>query len=201
MNDQVAEALIKTDVAAGTAWLDKFQPGWAAKIDLNRLIMSTWSACVLGQLDIVGQVENSLLADMGFDLRFDLNDHRQDWQDEWEKEIRLRQQRGLLPAGNRLPMDPQGPSLEERLAKLDREYPLVPHTNIGRLSSTVRRMKAERELGIPISHRTGFAISARTGKPANETTEEEWEVFYKALCAQLKRDYPEKYADVFSEKK
>ena len=88
-------------------------------------------------------------------------------------------------------------NIEEQLAKLNKEYPLVPHTNAGRLFSTVRRMKAEKEMGIPINYRSGFAISVKTRKAADKMTEQEWEDFYKDLSEQLKRDYPELYQRVF----
>ncbi len=88
-------------------------------------------------------------------------------------------------------------SLQEKLEKLDREYLLIPHTNAGRLFSTVRRMKAEKEMDIPINLRSGFAISTRTGQHANEMNEKEWEKFYNDLSEQLKRDYPELYQRIF----
>lgn len=88
--------------------------------------------------------------------------------------------------------------IKEKLTKLNKEYPLVPHTGAGRLSSMVRRMKAEKEMGIPINYRLGAAISVETGKAANKMTEQEWEKFYKDLCDQLKRDYPELYQRIFS---
>jgi len=91
-------------------------------------------------------------------------------------------------------------NLQEKLIKLNKEYPLIPHTNAGRLFSTVRRMKAEKEMGIPISFRSGFAISVKTGKSANEMTEQEWENFYKDLSEQLKKDYPELYQEIFTPK-
>jgi hypothetical protein len=94
-------------------------------------------------------------------------------------------------------MDKDTLSLEERLAKLAKEFPLVPHTGAGRLSSVVRRMKAEKEMGIPVNLRSGFAVSARTGTAAGEMTEEEWEAFYRELCERLKRDYPELYTNLF----
>ncbi len=84
------------------------------------------------------------------------------------------------------------------LANLNKKYPLVPHTGAGRLFSMVRRMKVEKELGIPIGIRSGFAISVETGKAANEMTEQEWEKFYKNLCEQLKKDYLELYNRLFS---
>ncbi len=70
-------------------------------------------------------------------------------------------------------------SIEEQLLKLNKEYPLVRHTNAGRLFSTVRRMKAEKEIGIPINYRSGFAISVKTGKAADKMSEWEWGNFYK----------------------
>jgi hypothetical protein len=96
--------------------------------------------------------------------------------------------------------DNDTPSIEERLAKLAKEYPLSPHTGIGRLTTTVRRMRAEKEMDIPINLRTGFAFSIRTGKAANEMTEPEWEIFYKELCEQLRRDYPDMYSSEFPER-
>ncbi len=91
-------------------------------------------------------------------------------------------------------------SLQEKLEKLNKECPLVPHTNAGRLFSTVRRMKAEKEMDIPINLRSGFAISTKIGKPANEMNELEWDGFYSVLSEQLKRDYLYLYIDLFSEK-
>ena len=84
-------------------------------------------------------------------------------------------------------------NLEEKLKLLQKKYPLVPHTHPGQLSSTVRRMWAEKEFDIPIVNRTGFAISVETGKSANEMNEQEWEKFYNALCEELKTKYPSLY--------
>jgi hypothetical protein len=89
-------------------------------------------------------------------------------------------------------------TLEDQLEKLTREYPLVLHTDAGRSFSTVRRMKAEKKMGIPINLRSGFAISVKTGKAANAMTEEEWEEFYFALSERLNRDYPDLYKSLFS---
>ncbi len=86
------------------------------------------------------------------------------------------------------------------LVKLDEKYPLVPHTNAGRLFSLVRRMKAEKKLKIPIGLRTSFGISVETSKAANKITEQEWEKFYQNLCEQLKKDYLELYNRLFSTK-
>lgn len=91
----------------------------------------------------------------------------------------------------------QSLTLEEKLIKLRDEYPLIPHTNAGRLSSMVRRMKAEQEMEIPINLRSGFAISTANGKHTNEMNEEEWEDFFIALSGELKRDYPEIYERTF----
>ena len=95
-----------------------------------------------------------------------------------------------------LAMDKQ--TLEIQLELLDKEYPLVPHTDAGRTFSTVRRMKTERTIGLPINLRTGFAISVETGKAANAMTEDEWEEFYYALSERLNRDYPHLYRSLFS---
>ncbi len=90
--------------------------------------------------------------------------------------------------------------LSKLLAKIKAEYPFVPHTNAGRLYSTVRRMKAEKEFGVPIGFRSGVAISTETGKNANEMAEQEWEKFYEKLRENLKRDYPDSFDRLFSEK-
>jgi hypothetical protein len=95
-----------------------------------------------------------------------------------------------------LAMDKQ--TLEDQLEMLDKEYPLVLHTDAGRTFSTVRRMKTEKTMGLPIHLRTGFAISVATGKAANEMTEDEWEEFYYALSERLNRDYPDLYKSLFS---
>jgi hypothetical protein len=65
-----------------------------------------------------------------------------------------------------LAMDSQ--TLNNQLESLDKEYPLVLDTEAGRSFSAVRRMKAEKEIAIPINLRTGFAVSVKTGKAANE---------------------------------
>jgi hypothetical protein len=94
-----------------------------------------------------------------------------------------------------LAMDKQ--TLEDQLEMLDKEYPLVLHTDAGRTFSTVRRMKTEKTMGLPINLRTGFAISVETGKAANAMTEDEWEEFYYALSERLNRDYPHLYKSYF----
>ena len=88
--------------------------------------------------------------------------------------------------------------LEEKLILLQQKYPLVPHTHPGQLSSTIKRMRAEKEFDIPFVNRTGFAISVETGKSSNEMNEQEWEKFYKALCEELKTKYPNLYNSVFN---
>jgi hypothetical protein len=55
-------------------------------------------------------------------------------------------------------------------------------------------------MGIPISLRSGFAISTENGKAANAMTEDEWEEFYKALSKHLRHDYPDLFrAPVFAQ--
>ena len=54
-----------------------------------------------------------------------------------------------------------------QLEKLADENPLILHTDAGRTFSMARRMKAEEKMGIPISLRSGFAISTENGKAAN----------------------------------
>ncbi|MEX0596926.1 MAG: hypothetical protein WD512_10540 [Candidatus Paceibacterota bacterium] len=91
-------------------------------------------------------------------------------------------------------------SIEEKLKEIKRKYPLVPHTNAGRLYSTVRRMKAEKEADIPLEMRSSFAISTASGMAANEMAEEKWERFYKDLSSELKRDYSNLYEQIFNKK-
>jgi hypothetical protein len=84
-----------------------------------------------------------------------------------------------------------------QLEKLANENPLILHTDAGGTFSMVRRMKAEKKMGIPISLRSGFAISTENGKAANAMTEDEWEEFYDALSKHLRRNYPDLYARLF----
>ena len=41
---------VKARIAKGAAWLDKWHPGWAMKIDLRSLNMFNCLQCVAGQL-------------------------------------------------------------------------------------------------------------------------------------------------------
>ena len=84
-----------------------------------------------------------------------------------------------------------------QLEKLAKENPLILHTDAGRTFSMVRRMKAEKKMGIPITLRSGFAISTKNVKAANAMTEDEWEEFYDALSKHLRRNYPGLYARLF----
>ena len=84
-----------------------------------------------------------------------------------------------------------------QLEKLADENPLILHTDAGRTFSMARRMKAEEKMGIPISLRSGFAISTENGKAANAMTEDEWEKSYDALSKHLRRNYPNLYARLF----
>jgi hypothetical protein len=78
----------------------------------------------------------------------------------------------------------------ELLKKLSQECPLIPFTHASRLSSTVRRMKREKELKIPAEHRTGFAISVEHGSRAHDLAEAEWDKLYAALSQELLQNYP-----------
>ncbi len=95
-----------------------------------------------------------------------------------------------------LAMDKQ--ALETQYAIIENEYPLVEETEVGRTFSMVRRMTIEKLIGLPINYRSGFAISTKTGKAANEMTEDEWEEFYFDLSAGLNRDFPHLYETLFS---
>ncbi len=91
-------------------------------------------------------------------------------------------------------------NLEEIWNMIQEKYPLVPFTGSSRLYTMVRRMQAEKKYGIPIEIRSGFAISVKTGKHANEMDEQEWEEFYTALSMELKEKFPELYPNLFKEK-
>ena len=88
-------------------------------------------------------------------------------------------------------------NLEEKLRYLDETYPLIRFAGPGMMFSTVRRMKAEAEHMIPIARRTGFAISLKNRKRANEMNEQEWHEFYQELCEDLREKYPSLYERVF----
>ena len=94
-----------------------------------------------------------------------------------------------------LAMDRQ--TLKNQFEKLEEEYPLVLHTDAGRTFSMVRRMQAEKKMGIPVHLRSGFAISVETGKAANEMTDDEWEAFYVSLIEHLSSDYPDLFRRLF----
>src|ERR1019366_6292764 len=73
-------------------------------------------------------------------------------------------------------------------------FPVFDPTAIAGISLPSRRMEAEKKMGIPISLRSGFAISTENRKAANAMTEDEWEEFYDALSKHLRRNYPDLYA-------
>jgi hypothetical protein len=87
--------------------------------------------------------------------------------------------------------------LGAQLEKLNVKFSLAPHTEVGRTFSMVRRMKAENELGLPISLRTGVAISVKNGKAADAMTVEEWQEFYNSLKRHLYVTYPELFNRLF----
>jgi hypothetical protein len=90
-------------------------------------------------------------------------------------------------------------NLEEIWNMIQKEYPLVYFTGSSRLYTMVRRMQAEKKYGIPIELRSGFAISVKSGKHANEMAEQEWEEFYDALRMELKEKFPEMYPNLFKD--
>lgn len=62
------------------------------------------------------------------------------------------------------------------------------------------RMKAEKELGLPITRRTGAVISVPDGQRANKKLDDAaWGAVYQRLSGQLERDYPDLYHRVFGE--
>jgi hypothetical protein len=85
-------------VLDGAAMLDEHHPGWAAKIDVDKLCLKDCSSCVLGQ--VYGDYEDGLQIlgrgnqyDLGFNMRN--GEDEEGWallQRHWEREIRSRQQ-------------------------------------------------------------------------------------------------------------
>ena len=90
-------------------------------------------------------------------------------------------------------------NIDDKIAKLDKECPLKPFTRSSMIFSAVRRMRAEKEMNIPIARRSGFACSVKTGKAANKMAKREWEQFYSVMVEDLKREYPDLYAGLFPE--
>jgi hypothetical protein len=83
------------------------------------------------------------------------------------------------------------------IKQLESDYPLVPHDGPSGLYSAVRRMKAERDLGIPIHRRSGSAVSLARGQNVSEMLASDWEAFYAELSEELRRRYPELHARLF----
>jgi hypothetical protein len=73
----------------------------------------------------------------------------------------------------------------------------VGFTEASRLFTTVKRMKYDREHAIPSSERDTHAISVETGKSSREMTDEEADVWYLQLCAELLSKYPHLYQSIF----
>ncbi|MBW6471757.1 MAG: hypothetical protein K0B14_01430 [Anaerolineaceae bacterium] len=90
-------------------------------------------------------------------------------------------------------------NLEEIWNMIQKEYPLVMFTGSSRLYTMVRRMQAEKKNNIPCELRSGFAVSVKSGKHANEMAEQEWEDFYNALRKELKENYPMLYHKLFKD--
>ena len=89
--------------------------------------------------------------------------------------------------------------LKEIWEMIQEKYPLVMFTGSSRLYTMVRRMQAEKKYGIPVELRSGFAVSVKSGKHANEMAEQEWEEFYIALQRELKNHYPYLYQKLFND--
>ncbi len=96
-----------------------------------------------------------------------------------------------------LPKELESLTLQERLHELERRFPIQLFTGRSAAVTTVRRMKAEKEWGIPVFMRNGCAVSVEFGTNANQLQEEQWERFYGQMVDQLKRIYPEHYEQIF----
>ena len=83
------------------------------------------------------------------------------------------------------------------IAKLQKDCPLIPYNGASLMFSSVRRMKAEKALGVPLHLRAGFAIPVATGHRPAEMSEAEWDAFYEEMCEELKKRYPSLHAGLF----
>ena len=88
-------------------------------------------------------------------------------------------------------------SLQEKLTIVNKECPFVGFNGASCLITTLRRMKMQEELDIPVENRTGHAISVENGKCTNEMTLDEWQKFYGDLKGELKKWYPEVHEKMF----
>ena len=87
--------------------------------------------------------------------------------------------------------------LETLLQFIEERCPVQGYTAAALLCTSVRRMKMEKELAIPLVHRTSSIVAADAGKPANELDEKEWGDLYSWLCERLKARYPDEHARLF----
>jgi hypothetical protein len=90
-------------------------------------------------------------------------------------------------------------TIDEKVAKIAKDHPLVKQTGAGRLFSLVKRMKAEQEMNIPVHRRTTAMLATSGAKKATVITAHEWEQLYSKMTHQLKREYPELAARALNE--
>lgn len=90
-------------------------------------------------------------------------------------------------------------TIDEKVARIAKDHPLVKQAGAGRLFSLVKRMKAEVEANIPVHRRTGAVLAAAPGKKAATMNAHEWEQMFSKTTHQLKREYPELAARALSE--
>lgn len=67
---------------------------------------------------------------------------------------------------------------------------ISPHTRIGGMLTTIRRMDAEKKLDIPTEWRSGVTISVESGKRTSEMAEQEREAFRQELIDAIRENYP-----------
>lgn len=72
------DSTIVDRVAAGAAWLDQNRPGWADRIDLDRLHMRNACRCILGQ-EYGSYYKAPITMDQAVNLGFDAQGAAQGW--------------------------------------------------------------------------------------------------------------------------
>ena len=91
-------------------------------------------------------------------------------------------------------------NLQALLQLIEDRCPVQGYTAAALLCTSVRRMKMEKDLGIPLAQRTSSVVWSEVGKPLNEPDQEQWAEIYVWLCERLRARYPGEYARLFASK-
>ena len=76
---------------------------------------------------------------------------------------------------------------------------MMDHQTILACQASVGPYLSPRKAGLPINLRTGFPVSVKFGKAANELDEQSWDSFYSQLCSELRVKHPDLYESIFGE--